>query len=240
MTNVTAEPRFRCSSGRWEEPPTLPLIRRPRSTSPGARRARGEGGSNLKTRRRPMANKATGGHKVTRRPGTQGRPWRRRRRRPDPASRDSDRVGTEHQGHQAGAGGDLTPRSSTSAGRPRRISVPGGMQSAAHDALLNRFVTQPNSVDIADMEYFFLYHLVPRGVLHTIDLKKYSGGTRWCRSSRGRYPDGRKVSRTGCASLQGPVCGQPGVEEVCQGPDPVGHRDTHGVQRRYAGIRPDS
>src|SRR2546426_12846163 len=46
---------------------TLPLIRRPRSTSPGARRARGEGGSNLKTRRRPMANKATGGHKVTRR-----------------------------------------------------------------------------------------------------------------------------------------------------------------------------
>src|SRR2546425_13324792 len=46
---------------------TLPLIRRPRSTSSGARRARGEGGSNLKTRRRPMANKATGGHKVTRR-----------------------------------------------------------------------------------------------------------------------------------------------------------------------------
>src|SRR5207245_9639542 len=46
---------------------TLLLIRRPRSTSPGARRARGEGGSNLKTRRRPMANKATGGHKVTRR-----------------------------------------------------------------------------------------------------------------------------------------------------------------------------
>jgi putative spermidine/putrescine transport system substrate-binding protein len=43
------------------------------------------------------------------------------------------------------------------------------MQSAAHDALLNRFVTQPNSVDIADMEYFFLYHLVPRGVLHTIE-----------------------------------------------------------------------
>src|SRR6059058_4105527 len=41
------------------------------------------------------------------------------------------------------------------------------MQTGAHDALLNRFVTQPNSVDIADMEYFFLLHLVPRGVLHS-------------------------------------------------------------------------
>src|SRR5213078_1620546 len=72
------------------------------------------------------------------------------------------------------------------------------MQSAAHDALLNRFVTQPNSVDIADMEYFFLYHLVPRGVLHTIDLKKY----RWWDKvvpifTKGEYPDGRKVSRQG-------------------------------------------
>src|SRR3989454_10483580 len=46
---------------------TLPLIRRPRSTSPGARRARGEVGSNLKTKEEAMANKATGGHKVTRR-----------------------------------------------------------------------------------------------------------------------------------------------------------------------------
>ena len=72
------------------------------------------------------------------------------------------------------------------------------MQSAAHDALLNRFVTQPNSVDIADMEYFFLYHIVPRGVLHAVDLKKYKW---WDKVvpifTKGEYPDGRKVSRQG-------------------------------------------
>jgi putative spermidine/putrescine transport system substrate-binding protein len=72
------------------------------------------------------------------------------------------------------------------------------MQTGAHDALLNRFVTQPNSVDIADMEYFFLLHLVPRGVLHPIDLKRY----KWWEKvvpifTRGEYPDGRKVSTQG-------------------------------------------
>ena len=72
------------------------------------------------------------------------------------------------------------------------------MQTGAHDALLNRFVTQPNSVDIADMEYFFLYQLMPRGVLHSIDLKKYKW---WDKVvpifTKGEYPDGRKVSREG-------------------------------------------
>src|SRR2546426_8193743 len=72
------------------------------------------------------------------------------------------------------------------------------MQTGAHDALLNRFVTQPNSVDIADMEYFFLLHLVPRGVLHPIDLKKYKW---WDKVvpifTKGEYPDGRKVSTEG-------------------------------------------
>src|SRR5438093_9973097 len=72
------------------------------------------------------------------------------------------------------------------------------MQTGAHDALLNRFVTQPNSVDIADMEYFFLLHLVPRGVLHPIDLKKYKW---WDKVvpifTKGEYPDGRKVSTQG-------------------------------------------
>src|SRR5215510_5116432 len=33
------------------------------------------------------------------------------------------------------------------------------MQTAPHDALLNRLVTQPQSIDIADIEYFFQFHL---------------------------------------------------------------------------------
>jgi len=53
---------------------------------------------------------------------------------------------------------------------------------AAHDALLNRFVTQPNSVDIADMETSSCC-ILSSSVLHPIDLKNTSGGTRSCRSS---------------------------------------------------------
>src|SRR5439155_1905872 len=37
------------------------------------------------------------------------------------------------------------------------------MQTGAHDAVLNRVVTQPYSVDIADMEYFILLHLYTSG-----------------------------------------------------------------------------
>ena len=73
------------------------------------------------------------------------------------------------------------------------------MQNAAHDALLNRLVTQPESLDIADIEYFFLMYLVPRGnVIQPIDLSKY---TWWDQVvpifTKGEYPDGRKVSDQG-------------------------------------------
>ena len=34
------------------------------------------------------------------------------------------------------------------------------MQTAPHDALLNRLLTQPNSLDIADTEYFFQYYMM--------------------------------------------------------------------------------
>ena len=40
------------------------------------------------------------------------------------------------------------------------------MQTAPHDALLNRLATQPKSIDIADIEYFFQLYMLPRGMLH--------------------------------------------------------------------------
>ncbi|MGH8244855.1 MAG: twin-arginine translocation signal domain-containing protein, partial [Gammaproteobacteria bacterium] len=46
------------------------------------------------------------------------------------------------------------------------------MQTAPHDALLNRLVTQPQSIDIADIEYFFQMHVQPRGTLQPIDLNR--------------------------------------------------------------------
>jgi putative spermidine/putrescine transport system substrate-binding protein len=72
------------------------------------------------------------------------------------------------------------------------------MQTADHATLLNRLVSQPTTIDIADIEYFFQYHLVGRNVIQPIDLKKY----KWWDQvvpifTKGEYPDGRKVSNQG-------------------------------------------
>src|SRR2546426_12209914 len=135
---------------------TLPLIRRPRSTSPGARRARGEGGSNLKTRRRPMANKATGGHKVTRRQVLKGA-----------VATATAAAGSRITGFPTvwaqnikdiklvQAGGSYSPIIHIGREGNKELRVPGEMQAAGQDCPLERLVPQPNSLDIADMEYFF-------------------------------------------------------------------------------------
>ena len=70
------------------------------------------------------------------------------------------------------------------------------MQALAHDALRNRLVTQPKTVDIADTEYFFLQQLVPRGdILQPVDLDRFEY---WDGVvpifTKGEYPDGSKVS----------------------------------------------
>ena len=46
------------------------------------------------------------------------------------------------------------------------------MQTAPHDALLSRLLTQPNTIDIADTEYFFQYYMIKKGTLQPIDLEK--------------------------------------------------------------------
>ena len=72
------------------------------------------------------------------------------------------------------------------------------MQTADHATLLNRLVSQPNTIDIADIEYFFQYHLIGHNVIQPIDLKKYKW---WDKVvpifTKGEYPDGRKVSNQG-------------------------------------------
>jgi putative spermidine/putrescine transport system substrate-binding protein len=48
------------------------------------------------------------------------------------------------------------------------------MQNAASDALVNRVATQPQSLDIADIEYWMTAKLIPRGVLQGIDLRRFT------------------------------------------------------------------
>ncbi|MFO1283580.1 MAG: PotD/PotF family extracellular solute-binding protein [Burkholderiales bacterium] len=72
------------------------------------------------------------------------------------------------------------------------------MQTVDHAALLNRLVSQPTTIDIADIEFWFHYHLIGRNVLQPIELKKYKW---WDKTvpifTKGQYPDGRKVSTQG-------------------------------------------
>lgn len=72
------------------------------------------------------------------------------------------------------------------------------MQNAATDALVNRAATQPESIDIADLEFWSLKKLLRRNVLRPIEVSKIK---EWDKIvpifTKGEYPDGRKVSAQG-------------------------------------------
>lgn len=72
------------------------------------------------------------------------------------------------------------------------------MQNANGDALVNRVVTQPTTVDIADLEYWAVRKVFPRGVMQGIELSKIANWGKIVPVFReGKYPDGREVSRQG-------------------------------------------
>ncbi|MDQ3259843.1 MAG: extracellular solute-binding protein [Pseudomonadota bacterium] len=115
------------------------------------------------------------------------------------------------------------------------------MQTAPHDALLNRLVTQPQSIDIADIEYFFQIHLLPRGTLQPIDIEKKF--KRWDKVvpifTKGEYPDGKKVSTQGCLPFEVQYVEKPGDKKFATKPT----KWATGVPTVYnadtLGIRPD-
>ncbi len=114
------------------------------------------------------------------------------------------------------------------------------MQTGAHDALLNRFLTQPTTVDIADMEYFFLLHLVPAGVLHPIDIKRYKW---WDKIvpifTKGEYPDGRKVSTQGILPYEVQYIESPEGKKFAKGPTQWAAAIPTVYNADTLGIRPD-
>lgn len=114
------------------------------------------------------------------------------------------------------------------------------MQTAPHDALLNRLITQPQSIDIADIEYFFQVHLLPRGTLHAMEVKKVK---LWDKVvpifSKGEYPDGRKVSTQGILPFEVQYVEKPGDKKFAAKPTDY----ITGIPTVYnadtLGIRPD-
>jgi putative spermidine/putrescine transport system substrate-binding protein len=114
------------------------------------------------------------------------------------------------------------------------------MQTAPHDALLNRLITQPQSIDIADIEYFFQLHLLPRGTLHPMEAKKIK---LWDKVvpifTKGEYPDGRKVSTQGVLPFEVQYIEKPGDKKFATKPTNY----ITGIPTVYnadtLGIRPD-
>src|SRR5712691_4862748 len=93
------------------------------------------------------------------------------------------------------------------------------MQNAATDALVNRVATQPKSLDIADIEYWMMGKLIPRGVLQVIDLQRFKY---WDKVvpifTRGEYPDGRKVSQQGILPYEVQYLEKPDSTVLAKGP----------------------
>jgi putative spermidine/putrescine transport system substrate-binding protein len=114
------------------------------------------------------------------------------------------------------------------------------MQNADHATLLNRLVTQPESLDIADTEYFFQYYMVPRGVCQPVDLKKYKW---WDKVvpifTKGEYPDARKVSNQGCLPYEVQYLASPDAREFNDGPTDWATGIPTVYNADTLGIRPD-
>jgi putative spermidine/putrescine transport system substrate-binding protein len=114
------------------------------------------------------------------------------------------------------------------------------MQNAAHDALLNRLVTQPESLDIADTEFFFLMYTVPRGIIQPIDLTKYKW---WDKVvpifTKGEYPDGSEVSRQGISPYEVQYVAGPDAREFHDGPTDWATAIPTVYNADTLGIRPD-
>jgi len=115
------------------------------------------------------------------------------------------------------------------------------MQTADHTALLNRLVTQPESLDIADTEYFFLLYTVPRGIIQPIDLSRYKW---WDQTvplfTKGEYPDGGKVSRQGINPYEVQYVAGPDSNEFHDGPTNWATAIPTVYNADTLGIRPDA
>jgi putative spermidine/putrescine transport system substrate-binding protein len=114
------------------------------------------------------------------------------------------------------------------------------MQSVNGDALVNRVVTQPETVDIADLEYWAVQKVFPRGGMQGIDLARVKlWGQVVPIFTQGKYPDGKDVSRQGTLPYE--VQYVEGVEAKSFSGSPTGHASL--LPQIYnadtLGVRPD-
>ncbi len=114
------------------------------------------------------------------------------------------------------------------------------MQSVNGDALVNRVVTQPTTVDIADLEYWAVQKVFPRGVMQGIEIAKIEN---WDKIvplfTQGKYPDGRDVSRQGTLPYEVQYAAAADAAAIAEGPSDHATLMPQIYNADTLGIRPD-
>ncbi len=117
-------------------------------------------------------------------------------------------------------------------GRPRHHTLE--MTATDSDAAAQRAVTQPDSYDIADIEYWILKKVFPSGVLQPMDTSKlkYFDKVVPLFINGKLKPDFRH--RAGHGAAHGRLRRGAGQQDLRQGTHPVVHHDADDLQCRYA------
>ncbi len=107
--------------------------------------------------------------------------------------------------------------------------------SATTDDVTKRVITQPNSFDILDTEYFSLKKLVPSGNILGMDAKKIKQFNNITPVfTKGELPNGKKIGDQGTAPKKVMFLEGANSTKFAKGVDRVGHADPDRLQRRHA------
>ena len=107
--------------------------------------------------------------------------------------------------------------------------------TATTDDVTKRVITQPNSFDVLDTEYFSLKKLVPSGNIFALDAKKIKQFDNITPVfTKGQLPNGKKIGRPGHRALEGALSRGCPFQEILENTDRIRHPDPDGLQCRYA------
>ena len=108
------------------------------------------------------------------------------------------------------------------------------------DDVTKRIVTQPDSFDLVDSEYFSLKNLVPSGNLMGMDAKKIKLFDKLATVITKGEVDGKKIGDQGTSPHKVLYLEKQRSKDFAKEPDRVDHPDPHDLQRRHARHPPRS
>ena len=107
--------------------------------------------------------------------------------------------------------------------------------TATTDDVTKRVITQPNSFDVLDTEYFSLKKLVPSGNIFALDAKKIKQFDNITPVfTKGELPNGKKIGDQGTAPMEGALPRGSQFQEILDDADRIRDADPDRLQRRHA------